>query len=64
MNSARKIVGRAGREAGLDFQVHPHMLRHATLAQGKNKIRHHPFHPLPHYHQARRMTSAKCRSPA
>jgi len=29
-DSARKIVGRAGREAGLEFQVHPHMLRHAT----------------------------------
>ena len=28
-DSARKIVGRAGREAGLEFQVQPHMLRHA-----------------------------------
>jgi type 1 fimbriae regulatory protein FimB/type 1 fimbriae regulatory protein FimE len=26
----RKIVARAGRAAGLDFPVHPHMLRHAT----------------------------------
>ncbi|WP_440030504.1 tyrosine-type recombinase/integrase [Chromobacterium amazonense] len=26
----RKIVGRAGREAGIGFPVHPHMLRHAT----------------------------------
>lgn len=26
----RKIVERAGRAAGLDFPVHPHMLRHAT----------------------------------
>jgi len=29
-DSVRKIVGRAGREAGIEFQVHPHMLRHAT----------------------------------
>jgi type 1 fimbriae regulatory protein FimE len=28
-DSARKIVGRAGREAGLEFQGQPHMLRHA-----------------------------------
>ena len=26
----RKIVARAGREAGFPFPVHPHMLRHAT----------------------------------
>jgi type 1 fimbriae regulatory protein FimB/type 1 fimbriae regulatory protein FimE len=26
----RKIVGRPGREAGTEFPVHPHMLRHAT----------------------------------
>ena len=26
----RKIVARAGAAAGLDFPVHPHMLRHAT----------------------------------
>jgi type 1 fimbriae regulatory protein FimB/type 1 fimbriae regulatory protein FimE len=26
----RKIVARAGSEAGLDFPVHPHMLRHST----------------------------------
>ena len=26
----RKIVARAGAVAGLDFPVHPHMLRHAT----------------------------------
>ncbi len=26
----RKIVGRAGEVAGLDFPVHPHMLRHST----------------------------------
>jgi len=29
-DSVRKIVGRAGRQAGLTFPVHPHMLRHAT----------------------------------
>lgn len=29
-DAVRKIVGRAGREAGIEFQVHPHMLRHAT----------------------------------
>ena len=26
----RKIVARAGEAAGLDFPVHPHMLRHST----------------------------------
>jgi len=29
-SSARKIVMRAGKQAGLSFPVHPHMLRHAT----------------------------------
>ena len=29
-DTVRKIVARAGREAGFTFQVHPHMLRHAT----------------------------------
>lgn len=28
--AARKIVGRAGRQARLPFPIHPHMLRHAT----------------------------------
>lgn len=27
--SAHHIIGRAGKEAGFDFPVHPHMLRHA-----------------------------------
>jgi type 1 fimbriae regulatory protein FimE len=30
VDAVRKIVNRAGREAGIAFQVHPHMLRHAT----------------------------------
>jgi type 1 fimbriae regulatory protein FimB/type 1 fimbriae regulatory protein FimE len=30
VDAIRKIVNRAGREAGITFQVHPHMLRHAT----------------------------------
>jgi type 1 fimbriae regulatory protein FimE len=30
VDAVRKIVGRAGVDAGLDFPVHPHMLRHAT----------------------------------
>ena len=30
VDAIRKIVNRAGREAGIEFQVHPHMLRHAT----------------------------------
>ena len=29
-DAVRKVIGRAGREAGIEFQVHPHMLRHAT----------------------------------
>ena len=29
-DAVRKIVGRAGREAGIEFPVHPHVLRHAT----------------------------------
>ena len=29
-STVRKIVGRAGEHAGLEFPVHPHMLRHAT----------------------------------
>jgi type 1 fimbriae regulatory protein FimB/type 1 fimbriae regulatory protein FimE len=29
-DAVRKIIGRAGREAGIEFPVHPHMLRHAT----------------------------------
>ena len=28
-SSIRRVVQRAGREAGIDFPVHPHMLRHA-----------------------------------
>ena len=27
--SVRKIIARAGDDAGMDFPVHPHMLRHA-----------------------------------
>jgi type 1 fimbriae regulatory protein FimE len=36
-DAVRKIVARAGREAGIEFPIHPHMLRHATgykLANG------------------------------
>ena len=29
-HTVRKIVARAGREAGIGFPIHPHMLRHAT----------------------------------
>src|SRR5271154_3974040 len=29
-DTVRKIVGRAGQQAGIEFSVHPHMLRHAT----------------------------------
>jgi type 1 fimbriae regulatory protein FimB/type 1 fimbriae regulatory protein FimE len=29
-SAVQKIVGRAGRVAGLPFPIHPHMLRHAT----------------------------------
>ena len=29
-DAVRKIVGRAGRQAGIEFSVHPYMLRHAT----------------------------------
>ena len=29
-HAVRKIVARAGREAGIEFPIHPHMLRHAT----------------------------------
>ena len=30
VDAIRKIVNRAGREGGIEFQVHPHMLRHGT----------------------------------
>jgi type 1 fimbriae regulatory protein FimB/type 1 fimbriae regulatory protein FimE len=29
-HAVRKIVARAGRQAGIEFPIHPHMLRHAT----------------------------------
>jgi type 1 fimbriae regulatory protein FimE len=29
-DTVRKVVARAGRDAGLPFPIHPHMLRHAT----------------------------------
>ena len=29
-STVRKIIARAGREAGFDFPIHPHMLRHST----------------------------------
>jgi type 1 fimbriae regulatory protein FimB/type 1 fimbriae regulatory protein FimE len=29
-SAARKIVSRAGKRAGIEFPVHPHMLRHAA----------------------------------
>jgi type 1 fimbriae regulatory protein FimB/type 1 fimbriae regulatory protein FimE len=29
-SGARKIVARAGRVAGIEFPVHPHILRHAA----------------------------------
>jgi type 1 fimbriae regulatory protein FimB/type 1 fimbriae regulatory protein FimE len=29
-DAVRNIVARAGREASLEFPIHPHMLRHAT----------------------------------
>lgn len=29
-STVRKMVARAGREAGFEFSIHPHMLRHAT----------------------------------
>ena len=41
-DAVRKIVARAGREAGLGFPVHPHMLRHAcgfTLANAGHDTR-------------------------
>jgi site-specific recombinase XerD len=56
-DAVSKIVGRAGREAGIEFPVHPHMLRHATgykLAndgQDTRAIQHylgHRKHPAHH----------------
>jgi integrase len=32
-HTVRKIVARAGRQAGIEFPIHPHMLRHATGLQ-------------------------------
>jgi site-specific recombinase XerD len=29
-DAVRKIMARAGRQAGIEFPIHPHMLRHAT----------------------------------
>jgi len=38
VDAVRKIVIRAGREAGIAFQVHPHMLRHTTGYAGDPTI--------------------------
>ncbi len=41
-DAIRKVISRAGKEAGLPFQVHPHMLRHACgykLAQAGQDTR-------------------------
>src|SRR6202453_1897918 len=38
-DAVRKIVGRAGREAGIAFPVHPHMLRHASGYKPRNNGR-------------------------
>ena len=42
-SAVRKIVGRAGEQAGLPFPVHPHMLRHATGYKLANEG--HACHP-------------------
>ena len=44
-DAVRKIVGRARREAGIEFQVHPHMLRHATGYKLANDGQRYPGDP-------------------
>jgi type 1 fimbriae regulatory protein FimE len=46
-DAVRKIVGRAGREAGIAFPVHPHMLRHAAGYKLANDGR--DTRAIPHY---------------
>ena len=48
-DAVRKIVGRPGREASIEFPVHPHMLRHATgyklgLRRDTRAIQHYLGH--------------------
>ena len=44
-HTVRKIVARAGRQAGIEFPVHPHMLRHATGYQLANERTGHQGDP-------------------
>jgi type 1 fimbriae regulatory protein FimB/type 1 fimbriae regulatory protein FimE len=46
-STARKMIARAGRSAGLEFPVHPHMLRHATGYQLANDG--HDTRAIQHY---------------
>ena len=46
-STARKLVARAGREAGIPFPVHPHMLRHACGFKLANNG--HDTRALQHY---------------
>ena len=60
-DAVRKIVGRPGREAGIEFPIHPRMLRHATSykpandGQDKRAIQHlsgtpqHSAYVIPSY---------------
>ncbi len=46
-STVRKLVARAGREAGIPFPVHPHMLRHACGFKLANAV--HDTRAIQHY---------------
>lgn len=60
-SAVRKMIARAGKNAGFDFSVHPHMLRHATGYKLANDGRaSHPAISRPQEHPAHRSLHGAC----